>query len=925
MIRQRTSIEHQDREAFRSASVFLEKRLAEQGTLDWALRLEPTQHIERIALENLLHHPGAEALDEPWASAWRLVEESWSNGSPNERGGMAIFDVQRRLRTGDRSGAAIAAIVNLVRPQLLVVPIETRRWSYSRKPGKPKVIGDVLSARLTSGDLIDLNVLELSQLDNATFLTSLASSLEAAVINGLDIAHRVGWSENRSFLGLGLLSRVYYTQPMRRGGGDGEDSEPDAYHQGIAPSVKLLHAVVDRLSAIDLDAARPFVARWKSSPSTVFVRLWSAMARSAQLVLPDEVASFLGSLTDRLFWDLNDYPEIAELRALRFKEFDLQSQTEIAARLMKGPPRNLWPRKVDSDKVEEARQYWAARELRRIEIAGGDLPPRPKKWLDDRLPQSVELERITIEEGFPEGVTVRSASRVPDRQYDDLKGIARLEALEKALATSRRGWNDDPAERASDWINQPGNTEHVLADLEDAEGGDGFPRVWNRFGWAHRPQQTADRPVADARLLREAARVLVLMDKLSQSTLDAAIEGICAWLDAWGKRAVASPLMLPIWRRLWPLAVQATNRDPEPEDQANLSVIAPPLDDETEPKDLDTLNTPAGKLVGVFLSACPKLTPDQIAFAAGSTEREMRDTVVEAEGRSGLIAKHRMIEELRYFLKADRAWAEQHLVAPLQRDDGTALPLWRAVARRTQFEDVLQIIGSRLTERVIDRRLGRETRRSLVFSLVVEALYAFRDNRPPAVPNERLQQALRMMDDEVRASAANTVQQFIRDLSADSRSKKGRRQTASEKDEKRPTAAELFRCAAAPFLEQVWPREQSLTTPGVSRAFADLPATSGAAFPEAVEAIEPFLVPFECWSMLDFGLFGEEGGHRRLTFIDSTEKAKALLKLLDLTVGAYDGAVIPYDISEALGQIAKMAPALSNTKAFRRLEAAARR
>src|SRR5690606_19802328 len=98
----------------------------------------------------------------------------------------------------------------------------------------------------------------------------------------------------------------------------GEDGEADAYHRGIAPSVKLLHAVVARVAEVQPVAAQSFVRRWQADGSSVFVRLWSALARSSDLVPPDVVASFMKSLDDQWFWNLHTFPEIAELRAVRF-------------------------------------------------------------------------------------------------------------------------------------------------------------------------------------------------------------------------------------------------------------------------------------------------------------------------------------------------------------------------------------------------------------------------------------------------------------------------------------------------------------------------------------------------------------------------------------------------------------------------------
>ncbi|QND39659.1 hypothetical protein HB771_22325 [Rhizobium leguminosarum bv. viciae] len=414
----------------------------------------------------------------------------------------------------------------------------------------------------------------------------------------------------------------------------------------------------------------------------------------------------------------------------------------------------------------------------------------------------------------------------------------------------------------------------------------------------------------------------MLLNQLSEGTLSAAIEGICAWLDAWEKQIVATPLGLPVWLRVWPIAVEATNTRPEKGDDTDLSVTARSVDDDREPMDLDTLNTPAGKLVGVFLAGCPPLHPGSQAFGVGSVERQMRDVAIASTGRSGLIARHRMIEALPYFLRATPDWTQEHLIVPLLNDDGASLALWRAIARRTHFTNVLEIIGGAMAERATDRRLGRETRRRLVFSIVIESLHAFREGRDPAVPNPRTQQMLRTLDDEVRASAANAIQRFVRDLS-EKVPEEG--QPESEESENVASAAALFRSAAAPFLRDVWPQERSLATPGVSSALADLPATSEEAFAEAVDTIARFLVPFECWSMLDYGLYGENDGERKLTLIDDEAKANALLRLLDLTVGTSEGAVIPHDLTDALDQIREVAPALADAPAFRRLSTSARR
>ena len=71
-------LDEKDRAVFRATVAFLDKRLAEPATINWALRLKPNQRIERTAIEELLIGLGGRVPEEPWATAWRLIEESWS-------------------------------------------------------------------------------------------------------------------------------------------------------------------------------------------------------------------------------------------------------------------------------------------------------------------------------------------------------------------------------------------------------------------------------------------------------------------------------------------------------------------------------------------------------------------------------------------------------------------------------------------------------------------------------------------------------------------------------------------------------------------------------------------------------------------------------------------------------------------------------
>jgi hypothetical protein len=912
MIARWANLKGADYSIFRATVAFLTGRLSERSTIDWALQLKPNDGAKRAALLDLIDGLGGNKVVEPWRLAWRLIEESWNSPTIENETSSRTLHISRKLKAGDRSGLLVSEIVDLVAPRLEVKPFSEWELHFRKRPKRPRSVDDLFSMGLTSGEVINPKTLGLPSIRDIEFLIALANGLDATVISGLDIGRRIGWDGKRNPWRLGILNRVYYVPKGSRPAGE---HEPDEFHHGIAPSVKLLHFVVSHLVELDTVIAIEFADRWRRLDSPIHTRLFAALARDPRITSASDAAKFLLSLDDGYFWNQNVNPEVAELRATRFNDFARADQTTLISRLRRMPPRTQWPKKTEADQLKSSRTYWAVRELRRIEVAGGTLPATDRAWLSNRIelfPDLGELSRV--DEGFMGTSKARLVGSNPDARYDLLIGEDRLKALETALSAARGGWDDDPAEQASSWIRQNANPLRIIADLEGApDGGAPFPRVWERFGWSHSPapEQGADPVQRD--LPTEAGRVLKLLAKLSERTSREAIEGISHWLSTWEKHVVALPEGLRVWLKLWPTAVEATNANKPTTDETDLNTLVQDSGDR-EPSDLDTLNTPAGRFVGIFLAACPSMQSGDHPFQENSIQTQMRNAIENSIGPSGLIVKYRLIEALYYCVKADLDWTRKHLIPPLLEADSDALTLWRAVARRTRFLEELKLIGSAMADRALDLRLGRETRRALVFSLVVECLHAFYERRAPAIPYARIQQMIRSLEDELRANGAGAIQRFVFEVSA-----KGHDGALP------PSPEELLRSAAKPFLQQVWPQEQSLTTPGVSRALADLPATVRSAFAEAVDIIERFLVPFECWSMLDYGLYGDEDGEPKLSNIDDPPRAAAFLRLLDRTIGDSDSSIVPMDLSDALDQIRKIAPNLVEGQMFRRLATAARR
>jgi hypothetical protein len=904
-------LNEQEQLSLRISVAFLTGRLQEANTVNWALGLKQDVAVKRQAILEMLGSIDVSQFDEPWRSAWRLIEESWQT-LPTRQNFSDEYRIQKRLQNGERSGSVLNAIVDLVKPRAEVTPFSAFHLQFVKPRKLPRQVSDLFSARLASGELDDPFVLKIDLVEDVVFLASLANALDSVVVEGLDIGKRIGWDGKGSLWKLGQLKRVYYVPVQDIPSGE---HEPDRYHHGIAPSVKLLALVVSRLFELNATIARQFVSRWKQRDSPIHKRLWAAFSRNRDGTGAAELGEWLNTLDNRCFWDIYNFPEVFEVRATRFMEFDAKTQKAILNRIVKGPPRKHWPKKVTKEAFAKARAYWVVRELRRLEIAGSQLP----EWVQARFgtmignfPDLAEMSTVTL--GFWGSPTASWVAPNPDNRFDLLTGTDRLSSLESALLSVRQNRDDDLAGGAADWIQLKGNANKLVGDFEvGSDAGAAYPSVWDRFGWAHMPDQSPQGMPADNANAGYVPRILTLLRILPDATIAKCIDGLSHWLSSWEKSIMRFQDAQIVWLKFWPIAVSGTNGMVSSAEPISLNTIAQSTDDR-EPQDLDTLNTPAGRLVGVFVSACFDIGEGSRPFQNSDFLRLMRDQVMQATGRSKLIAQHRMIENLSYFLAADPDWTRPNLLDALSSNDPEILALWRALARTTQFHDVLQQIGSQLLDRTIDSRLGRETRQSLVFSVVVECLHAFFAAREPAVPYERVQQMIRSIEDEPRAYGAGAIQRFMRDMSAQAPDRSAPR-----------TVEEIFRMAAAPFLRQVWPKERSLTTPGVSRALADIPATARGAFSEAVDAIDRFLVPFDCWSLLDFGLHGETAGEANLSVIDDQAKAASLLHLLDRTVGTAENSTVPYDLADALEQISSVASSLTELGPYRRLATIARR
>lgn len=893
------SWEARNNEAVNLVISFLRGRLEETKVLKWAIESNKNININRPAVKFLLHIDGP-SLSEPWRSAWRLIEESWRNTLVDQTD---LYYMSDRLEAGERTGSVIRTISELVEPGIAIKP----NFSPGSTRRKYKTLHDLVEVSLTSGDLLDPSELGLSNLtaNDRGFMVALANALDAAVIQGIEIGQYAGWKRDDHFWLLGGLSMVEYDKTVQ----DFNMDEPDVLNCGIAPSVKLLHEVVSMLAKIDINEAKRFVQRWKTRENSVHLRLWASLSNNPQITPAKEVGQMLLNLNKREFWLNDSYPEIAAMRANRFSEFDGKMKVAVATRIRKGPPLGLWPPRFRSSIKRQDKTAYSIQELKRIQSMGGELPHNVNSWMDSICVEFPELNEIVPTEPARQRATM-IAYEFPssDSQFSDLVGIERLHALEESLSPFGGGRGNG----AAAWLKQSGNTLMILGELESFEREEiELPRVWENLGWSHTPMTEKGELDTNRDLSSEARRVIELLTVLSKSTLVSAIKGIVNWIDTWRKIVVEDTSWVEVWCRIWPI-VQKTTISGSDTAETTIERNA----SEGDWIDFDTLNKPEGRLIEVFLAACQYANKQKQRYCDQAHLLKVRDEIANATGKSRSIAVIRLTVGIDFFLDADPEWTKEHLIAPLHGDSGEALALWQMTGRYLRSTRLLELVGQEMINRTRDYRLDKQTRRNLAHNVIFESLRAFLEKRSAAIDNNRVQQMIRNLDDETRAFCAMQVSRFLVNRSKE-----------NDQNPDLPQPVTVFQTAIVPFVKSIWPKERSLATPGVSKGLASLPVSAQEAFAEAVEVIDHLLVPFDCRTLYVYGLRSTNDKDRFefLRRIDDESKAKALLRLLDRTIGTAETSYYPNELGDALDQISKIAPSLISSQEFKRLSTLARR
>lgn len=880
----RLSLTDTERSINLTTRVFADGRLEDIAILEWAIELKSDQIAEREALRNLVEYQ-PKPIRDPYRLAWRCVFEYWER--PDVEMHREKYKISRQLKGDGSPREIIRLIVYAVRPWLQIdTSKRLRALSGEAQPARPKHLKHLIYASISSGSRLMPADIRLQENGDRNFLFELATALNAALLAGLNLGQMIGSISKDMDVTNWQVRRTYFVPPEQYPDGGGE---PDRHSEGFAPSTKLLFAVMERLSNLDLQAARRVIDNWDREGWTLYRRLWAAAARNSALVDSGEVAAFLIELSDREFWWASAYPEFAELRALRWATLSTDDQNCIEQRILRGEPAKLIPSRIEKSDRAGYRDHHVFVELRRIQAAGSNLTDKGQKWIDDFVARSSDLPVIELTHGFNQGVRLIHRVRTVEKTFDAMPTTKLLDELAKSLADT--GW-DDKSQNASEFIAE--NASVVLSLLKKAEG-TVAAKVWQALGYAYRPENLNATP--DTASQEDKDRILIALSICDsivderETVLSKAVDGLASFMTNWDRLLTSREEFQNAWLRLWPFAVEKTNSSKTDRSEYNQ----------------EDFNSPVGQLALAFIKTCPAVKSGDNPLSEGRWP-QMLQAMSETTGIARIHTQFVLVVELAYFIVAAEQWSRDFLLRPLinaLESQETAV-LWEAfsMADLPQKEVVTELAPS-LVAAALSDRLSSEVRGNLSKRVIWSSLMDRAQKEEPAVSIDVIQQMLRLGTDEVRMEAVGAFSQYL-ELDDDLMEE------------------ERFEIVKSVFSD-VWPKELTLSSKTVSERLARLPAETASCYVEATEMILPYLTPFDCWSLYDFGVVDLDEDRDEFKIINDPKKAAAFLSILDRSVAGDDGAIVPNSLEKALFHIKKISPKLEKDAQYQRLLTLSRR
>lgn len=669
------------------------------------------------------------------------------------------------------------------------------------------------------------------------------------------------------------IATMWWTMPTLHPTG-----EPGETFYGRKPLYFLwFRDLFNRLATLNPEAAAIEVRQWPANDVYFFGKLSIYAAMLPKVVSASQATALFKELSDEIFWEPRCQRELLFTLRARWTDLTSRQRRLIERRIAKGPAR--WKEEKASDFRRRRAVYSAAR-LAWLELNGCPLTPATSKsleklkgvdpnWSDswagdaDRSLDSRGgmVARITDTRGIesvPIGKIVDEARRKTESRHGELQDFHPFEGLVAA---------------------QPFRS---LAALRSAlRNGDVPTDFWESL--------LANWPEATSLKLRWLAAYTV--SNLPADALESLKYSVPRWFQKHLEALAEADRVraLAIFDKV--IAVYVAAGPEVIKSSVGNTTIGGVIRDRSEVSIGKAINSP----IGVLAEAIFNLMPDE-PTENGPMPDGIEDRLSVLFGAKGDGGGHAACVLAQHFPWLDN-WFSDWSSRVLRPMFALAHPLSEAVwhgyaaADRWPSTQTLRILcPSLLTllkgEVVWD--LDESEKRRLVQKMVI--LTRPRNDGGSLVSFKQAREVLIALDDKEREDAIWILGNIV--------SEKG-----------------AWNSFVKPFIEKAWPHQVKYRTERASRGFARLIEQSGDDFPYAVRALHSLLRPVTHLDMITYRLSKEsEESTNDFAHRFPTET----LVLLNALV-ADDRSQLPYELGKALEVIAEAAPALRQTKEWRRL------
>ncbi len=816
------------------------------------------QHIERF----LQFEPSLPAT--PLARAWRILVASRLERFSEDRG-VRWYSVIARVKALDIDRHVREAVIKVVRPRIEVGSPFVASSAVDGLARTLTRLEDLIHVRFSSEGHPPVQEILREWPSDIGHETDLLRSAEHALAEALDQAKDAGYLDRVDLASLDVR--------FVSSGGD------DDLGRGFLPIVRLIAALWDRIAAKDGATTRVLAAPWSFGAYLLQKRLHLHALANAVLD-GSEVLPSLRTLDDRTFWVTEARNEIGRLVQARWTDIPSSDRSELEAKMRGGPPRSLARDETVTDgDWALVRDHALFQMLEPVRRSGGLLQSQTLEALDGVRRLYPDLSPRQPEDDGTRSVSAGSLRGYPERLSD----IADEALLHAALALPRADWFGEADVWQMLCDADPRRALRALSTAPDT------PERW-------RPEAISTLLASTEKVHDDAleAQLADLLAGLPREAMLANASATASWLRERGASARSRRTGLPL--RLLAVCRHLTRSllVPEAPERPRAANREPPLD--------AALNSPGGYAALAILGL---LNAGQFRRGAGfgGEVLGLLDELVNAQGQEGLNARVLLVRDLAFFDEVDNPWTSQRLVPLLVPGTPEADVLWRVRAgNRVGSARLLNSLKPAFVREIVRRDLSHHQAVGLTNDLMQAAFWLMDSAAKDLDLNfSEVRQLLAESAPAVRTAAAHMLLLWM--------------DPPGVTDFDR---AAHWRTKVGPFFDLAWPLDARTREAGSSQLLARIAVKCGEAFPEAVAALEPFIVPWDVVS-IDIGLTNDPEG-KEVT----ARHPVVYLRLLSASIDP-GCARPPSDLGVVLDRLAAAKPEISHERPYVRLDAIRRR